>query len=482
MDKLKKYSFPLLGVVFSAAFPVLFLYFQNANEAGAGEIVPILTAYIAVAAALFLLCRVILRSPEKGALAAIMLFQTLANFSLLEKMLKLLFPKVHYWHSVPVILVIVLHMIWLILRFVKEELLSDIVKVACIVFAGLILLNGVFAIPKITARLDAKRQIAEANASGREESPAEWTGKPNIYLIIFDEYASFYQMENYYNFDNAELREYLEQNNFNISYTSHNESVYTSTILTNLMNLDYVVSDRMLASERERIRKNGALPTLMRDNGYHVQIIESGSFLSDGSTYAGTDGGGAAAATMDGRTIADLLIERQIAYPFRPNNQDDDLKGTLATADHLASDAAIPISDTFTIGYMCFPHPPFLVDKDGSRLNTPANESNLQERYLGQFQYATKLMVAICDNIIQNDPNAVVVLQSDHGSRVGFDTFSSPIFPIEVMTNNFSAVYFQGEKLDIEGLSSVNTVRTVLNQLLGLDLEMRKVPVFTGSE
>ena len=164
------------------------------------------------------------------------------------------------------------------------------------------------------------------------------------------------------------------------------------------------------------------------------------------------------------------------------NSEEDTLKGILAVADYLASDAVIPTSDTFTMGYLAFPHPPYLVDEDGNRLNIQVNSSNIQKCYLGQFQYATKLMIAILDNIIKNDPNAVVILQSDHGFRANVRTLSSSIFPIEVMTNNLSAVYFQGKRLDIEGLSSVNTVRAVLNDLLDLDLAMLEVPVFTGLE
>ena len=40
------------------------------------------------------------------------------------------------------------------------------------------------------------------------------------------------------------------------------------------------------------------------------------------------------------------------------------------------------------------------------------------------------------------------------------------------MTNFFSAVYYKGQKLNIEGLSGVNTFRLILNELLGTSFEM----------
>ena len=81
-------------------------------------------------------------------------------------------------------------------------------------------------------------------------------------------------------------------------------------------------------------------------------------------------------------------------------------------------------------------------------------------------------MIRIIENIIENDPEAVVLLMSDHGAR------SRSEFTIEMKTNPLNAVYFRGEKLDIEGLSSVNTLRTILNRLLQLDLPMVNVPQY----
>ena len=37
-------------------------------------------------------------------------------------------------------------------------------------------------------------------------------------------------------------------------------------------------------------------------------------------------------------------------------------------------------------------------------------------------------------------------------------------------------VYFGGEPLDIEGKTSINTLRTVLNELFGMDLDMITPP------
>lgn len=49
-------------------------------------------------------------------------------------------------------------------------------------------------------------------------------------------------------------------------------------------------------------------------------------------------------------------------------------------------------------------------------------------------------------------------------------------FPWEVRTTSFNVLYYQGKEISIEGLSNVNTIRRVLDNLLDLDYGLVKVP------
>jgi hypothetical protein len=44
------------------------------------------------------------------------------------------------------------------------------------------------------------------------------------------------------------------------------------------------------------------------------------------------------------------------------------------------------------------------------------------------------------------------------------------------MQNILNCVYYKGEKLDIESMTSINTWRTVLNTYFGTDYEMLPAP------
>ena len=87
------------------------------------------------------------------------------------------------------------------------------------------------------------------------------------------------------------------------------------------------------------------------------------------------------------------------------------------------------------------------------------------------------------DNLIAQDPNAVIILQSDHGARYPaqmFVGFGSPPLDQTVenpyMQNILNCVYVGGRSLEIEGLTGINTLRTVLNSEFGTELPMLEAP------
>ena len=464
----KKFVVSICAVLLTSAFSPLFLYFQNADEARFAEIICPIGACLGLGLVLFILCWMIFRADEKAATAAALLVLVIENFALLEKVLLSVFPHLHYWHTVPIILVAAMHLIWILCGLFRGDLSSDVAAVLCIVFGGLIVLNGAMAMPKIINRVRIQHEIFAAKEAEKERSKTSSTGSPNIYLLIFDEYANFPQMETYYQYDNLPLREYLEKNQFNISYTSRNESSSTSVVLTNLFCLDYVVDDSFSAMERRAFREQGMLFKIMQENGYRTR----GSFdnppmeddFSDNTEMA---------TTISGESMEDLIKQQSIAYPFFQRDIGKHLLTILELEEFMTSPEMIAKSDMMTIAYFTFPHMPFVVDEDGNSIH-PSHADDWEDKsyYLGQYKYATKLMIRIIENIIENDPEAVVLLMSDHGAR------SRSEFTIEMKTNPLNAVYFRGEKLDIEGLSSVNTLRTILNRLLQLDLPMVNVPQY----
>jgi hypothetical protein len=134
-----------------------------------------------------------------------------------------------------------------------------------------------------------------------------------------------------------------------------------------------------------------------------------------------------------------------------------------------------PNYGVFTAFHINLPHCPFSFDEDGNRVkSTHYINWKDQKYYLGQYKYATKLMQKIVDTIIANDPESIIILQSDHSARAMEDAAVHKTFDYNDITNFFNAVYFHGNELDIEGLSGINTLAKVLNTEFGMEIPLKE--------
>ncbi len=463
---MKKYMSTIvsvLTVIFTSGFQAVFLYCQNADEAGVDEVMPALINYVFIGLTLMLVFLVITRSISKAAISASIMALLLTNFALIEKVLKLALPGLRYWHTAPIIIVIGLHLVFLFCHFTKEQLAEDVANVVCLVFAALIVVNLTLSVPQILGHYRAQKVIDAARQE--EKKIAEGVGdQPNIYYFMFDEYANFNQAKEIFNYDNNSLKEFLNKYNFSISYESYNESVVSSTIQTNIVNLNYIVTDDTSESEKEVFRKKGHLFDLMREHGYEVEIYEASSFY--GGCLPQSDVVDQA-VTMGGESLYDILMSKTIIYPFTQSNSANGLSKILQIVNYFSNQDCIPKNATFTLIYLNFPHPPYIADENGNAISG-SNYLN-PNFYIGQYKYSTKLMMQMLDNIIGNDPSSIIILQSDHSMRSYKQYINNPL----------NTLYWGGkEGPEIEGLSSVNTMRAILNALWNDNYEMLNVPEY----
>ena len=131
-------------------------------------------------------------------------------------------------------------------------------------------------------------------------------------------------------------------------------------------------------------------------------------------------------------------------------------------------------SPTAYFCYILSPHVPFTHDEHGNKISTEFRSAwGIPKIYLGHLKYTTKLLMGAIENILENDPDSVIIVQSDHGVR--HHTAGEPphTFIVEETDTRsiLNAVYFAGEPLDIQGLSAVNTWRLVFNKL-GVDMDL----------
>lgn len=476
-NTLVKMGIPLLSVIFVAIFPSIFLYGNNSNEASIQDVLFPMLLFVTVALVLFVIFVIVSRNPYKSGIVTIMFMLVLENFAALEGILLLIFPNLYYWHTTAIFLFILLHVAFIIYKFLPQDLAKTISSVLCLVFSGLVVVNGLVAIPgeinKINAKKleEEKQQQAEQIGNLRENEE----NLPNIYLLIFDEFAGFRQMEKYYNYDNKILKDFLQNNNFMISYDSHNESIITTTITTNLVNLDYVVQNTTSEAEKEVLRHNGVLFSTLAEKGYDIRKLTTKGLYGEDYQIEGVQSS-SAALTATGEDLTTLILKKTIFYPFIDITTNEQLK----IMEFLSAPDSIPSRPTFTLAHVAITHTPFYYDENGNIIGSKDwNNWRDDGVYLGVYKYNTKLIMSVVDNLIKNDPESLIIMMSDHGARASTDMeLFMEKFALNDMNNIFNTFYYKGEDLSsIEDLSAVNTLRMLLNISIGTEYSQVEVPI-----
>ena len=141
---------------------------------------------------------------------------------------------------------------------------------------------------------------------------------------------------------------------------------------------------------------------------------------------------------------------------------------------------------TLTVSYIQCPHAPFVYNADGTTRDLSTGwywrDHSL---YPGQLQYINSVILETVDNIQREDPDAVILLLSDHGARVSLhmvEQFGGPRFDAAaetaVMQNMLLCVYIPGQRIDIEGDTAINATRKTLDAVFGTSFGT--VPAKTG--
>jgi hypothetical protein len=466
---LRTFAANLYLAIAVAILPVVFLYGNNANRMYIQEALPILGAFAAAGCIIYLVLLPIMRSCAKAAGTAILLVVLLSYYKYLEIAIKHV-VNLKFWHILPIALFVFLHVGYLIYKKAPDAFLKILNRAAGIVITVLLVFNLALSVPYWSGN---------AGASGRpvlQGETAENDALPNLYWLLFDEYSNFNVIEKYYDYDNGPFAEFLTKSGFHVSYNSFNETYVTTTVLTNYVNLDYVANDGMTNLQKNPIRYNGRLFELLRTGGYQiVPLGDSMMFNMEPVLDAGKSG----ATTIGGETFSDLILRNTAVYPLMSNQS-----ANLAVIhvknyfDYFLGSAIYGSKSKFLLGYLCFPHQPFMLDANGRDVpGSHSNDWNDKKYYLGQYIYATKRIRETIQAILKNDPDCVIVLQSDHSVRFVENVDGDIVITNQDKKNFLNAVYYRGEPLaECDGLSGVNTWRFVINRLLGTDLPVLEVP------
>lgn len=450
-----------------AVFPVFFLYGQNAAEADPVVALRCVGLFLLEGIVAYLLGLILTCSAPKGALTAGVILLLSNNFKFIETIVRSLSPSLKYWHALFLCILVAGHIIWLLKHFCKEELAKTFSSVLALVMGGLCVMNLCIGIPGFLAYQDVVRTKKMGSVFSREQN----TDLPNFYYLIFDEYGGYDATQKYYGKDGSEDIAFFRDLGFNVSEDSYSATWLTVIETANLFHLDYIASAEQPITETNKLRWNAPFFQLLQEKGYAIkgvgaESVEMYGLLSAYETQPGQ------AETIEGKNFLELLIDSTVFYPVRLQQDiyTNYREKVVESLNYFIENTDTTKGGQFYLLHVNCPHMPFVFDAEGGALDLWESANWTDKKiYLGQREYMTWWMKRISQNLLERDPDSIIVLQSDHGFR-GMVKLAE--IPEEYKHNILNNVYYRGKKLDIQGKTSINTLRTILNALFDTNYEM----------
>lgn len=316
--------------------------------------------------------------------------------------------------------------------------------------------------------------------------------KPDIYLLLFDEYGSSLSLKQRFGFDNSNLDSFLTDRGFHIQANSHSNYNFTPFSMASILNMSFLQGI-----------KNPSACTL-EDYAYCDNLVRDDEvikFLSyqgyDIINYSVFDLAGNPSKVEQtflplktklitdrtfwhyfqkdvgwliytGRFKIKWLVEQTM---FRHSNNNKTFVDLVKKESAIQND-----KPKFVYAHFYMPHPPFFYDKNGNKRDIKTvfelNDEKFYQAYLDYIPYTNEKAKDLINTIQQNTNNsAVIIFLGDHGFR--HTTDPNNLFNY---FQNQNAVYFPDKDYHTlyDSISTVNEFRAVFNKLFDAKFPMLK--------
>lgn len=390
------------------------------------------------------------------------------------------------------------------------------------VFSLIFFISGVgLMIPKIITNYNQTLVISKASYSSQEITSND---KPNIYYFIFDTMLNLSIAEDYFDVDTGTFEADMEKEGFYFVDNTGYEGLHlTISSMASLFNpdaydkelksfldeysligyksdIDYIATQTEFyskkASQFYELYQNPQFFDIMKKAGYKIVGIGAASMQPTSPLYdiyyshdvtKNFDNNMfmvfCAATPID--RISNLLFKRNaIIPPVFGDTNDKNLKRIygpyIDQRDYFKNDVmditSIPGSK-LSICHILMPHYPFVYDADGT-VSINAQSFSIT-RYKEQYEYTLKYIKELMTELLQKDPNAIIVIQGDHGITENHLDMSSLTLSEEehrdIGTQVFLAVHIPegAEKYGIsKDFCALNIPRVLMNKFASTDFQM----------
>ena len=269
-------------------------------------------------------------------------------------------------------------------------------------------------------------------------------GKPDIYYIVMEDYASQSQLKDQFNFNDTDFTNYLTGNGYYTNPDAHQNYPYTTMSIASTLNAGYDAdiinkykdaTSQTIVPYHRAIQYSSVVSTL-KNLGYSYDEI--------GTWYETTNRGPLAdnfylndrRLTLFGHlTYIDGFTQSQMSESLFWRFLENGVSLGRFTLGHYQGEGQVqltgdalgtlknlvdqPAGGRFIFAHLIIPHEPYYFNADGSINSDSGSDDNgetIKQKYVNQVQYINDQMKQILSSIKTNSGGkAIVVLQSDEG-------------------------------------------------------------------
>lgn len=381
--------------------------------------------YLVAEAMLALLLLFFYKDVQKSIFTAFIFLAVYLLFGVLHDALKQIFGSAfitHYLFLLPLLSLLLLILLFLVRR---KTISIKLIAYLNVLFVFLIVLDVVTIMYKWVRQ---KEEIVKTIACPQCE-------KPDIYLLLLDEYAGYSQLKKHFTYDNTPFLQQLEQSGFTVLHQSASNYSSTPFSISSLLNMEYLTlndysyTDKNLNYCYKKIATSKVVK-VFQSLGYdfvnlslfdiagHASIINK-TFLKSGIDLISSQ-------TLGQRLKRDVYynvlmnhfqntnLYKQFIFNDLENNR-------LVYNKTIIAAKAIAAKPRFIYTHLIMPHFPYYYNEQG-KLN-PINQlaaKHMTDKslYLSYLKYTNSRVLQLVDSIKLNASKPpVILLFGDHGFR-----------------------------------------------------------------
>jgi hypothetical protein len=312
--------------------------------------------------------------------------------------------------------------------------------------------------------------------------------KPDIFLIIPDQYTGNTALKEVFHFDNSAFENELKLRGFHIAKKSSSNYNLTPFSVASTLNMDYLALKKgpqnyTTVNYSYKTIRNSLVLKFLSASGYrfyncsifdfdkqpahkYTAFLPYGIKLITSQTFTSRLADDFSSDVLAGKFGARL--QKKMAYEnLKFNDNIIELTGKIA-----AQQSHIP---KFVYTHLMMPHYPYYYDRKGNPLPleklTGPRKVNLND-YIEYLEYSNKKILQLVDQILDTSPSPpIIILLSDHGFQNRGKNFED-----KYDFTNMNAVYFPNKNYRplYDSISNVNEFRVIFNAWFNQHLPLLK--------